>query len=123
VYLKKIDTTSSNIKLYYTHTMSERSATPPPSEAVLLARQELWAILQKGYAPTRKSNRKNVTTTSTVPSFLSGMHRPPPGGRAFTLAASPEARMQTLFILNMIDAEEEVVEEPAAKRLKKEGHQ
>jgi hypothetical protein len=123
--------------------MSERSATPPPSEAVLLARQERWAQLRKGYAPTRKSNRKNVTTTSTVPSFLNGTRRPPPEGLAFTLGASREARRQALFILDMLVAEEdlralqdkedeenecidyleeeleeEIVERPAAKRLK-----
>ena len=114
---------------------SARPTTPTPSSEVILARAMLRARLEQGWAPPRKSNQKNLPPLSTVPTVLS--RRLPSGGLAYGMFPSKEARRQALFELDMVTAyeetqfdgtlidylEEEIVEEPAPKRLKKEGPQ
>jgi hypothetical protein len=99
---------------------SARSTTPEPSPEVILARAMLRATLEQGWAPTRKNNRTNLPL-STVPSVLT--RRLPSGGLAHGMFPSKEAQRQTLFELHMLTAHEETEfdEEPAPKRLKKEG--
>lgn len=114
---------------------SARPTTPVNSVEAKTARAKRRAILEKGLAPTRKRTEMR-RPSSTHPTFLSGTHRPPSGGLAHGYYPSKEAQRQTLFELDMLTAfdetefdeelidyleeEEEIVEEPAAKRLKKE---
>ena len=122
---------SSNIPAHPT-----RPTTPTPSSEVILARAMRRATLEKGWAPTRKSNRKNLPLR-TVPSVLT--RRLPSGGLAYGMFPSKEAQRQALFELDIVTAceengfdegfdeelidyleEEEIVEEPLAKRPKME---
>lgn len=112
---------------------SARPMTPENSVEALTARAKQTLHLGT-YAPTRKSNQKDRPVT-TVPSFLT--NRPRSGGLAYGYYPSKEAQRQTLFELDMLTAfetfendneltnylEEEIVEGPPAKLLKKEGPQ